>query len=299
MSLADRRAETYVEGYLSRGEARVTVEGPGRAAPMARPRSGGVVELYVKSIYEPSADEIPILAGILEALAGERLRVYEYEPIHRQGEPRHVVLGRYLRRAIESGRPAVVVMPSALPAGLLGALGPSAEALSAAPLIRVRVEHPSRLYLPSRGPVRLVAKRNSQQSYERVVWLRGLAAERGLRVEGEVYLGDNREILDYVFGPGILGALERVPVTKIASIVLSLRDCGLLTGLEEVERRDESTHLVYVVNAPQGLAARVARAVAAWSGRSLGEALRGLLHWTVLEGARRVMREVLLVAGVS
>ena len=261
--------------------------------------SGGPVSLFVKSIHEPSIDEVPIIAAILGSLEGRRVLVYEYERISPSWEPRERVLARLVRASVDRGAPSIIVMPKALPVSIYGSLPERAiRALQESTTIRAAVDHENALYLPEdppRGRIEIVAKRNSTASYSRVVWLEEQARRHGVRVEAVRYLSDNTQIFSYVFSRGLSGVLERVPVNKLSLYILTLQTCGLLEGLGTIiplYRRERSEHYIYTINLGRDTVHRIVEALGRAPGGDSMERSR-LLVDKFLEGARSVFSRML------
>ncbi len=212
------------------------------------------VYVLVKNLRTPSTDEAPLVASILEALNSiesvERVEVYEYEPLE-GGPGRSARAAEVLRRALASKSGVIAVIPSLLVVSLLSRLGQeAAEALEGAILATVHVRFDNVLYLPDpsvSSVVEIVAKKNSESSYERVEWLKAKAKELGINVRGSVYLEDNTEILSYVSEAGPKGIYERIPATKLAKALLAVTRCTGLGGLRELRRVEGATHTIYAL----------------------------------------------------
>jgi len=224
-------------------------EAGGAAKPPPAAPSRAV--LIVKSLAAPSVDEVPVVEALISSLAASgvyRVEVYEYEPLW--GRPgRGWRAAELILRSLREGAALVALAPSLMAVDLASRLPwEVAEALESGLLARVEVEYDSILYLPEGGRVRLLAKANSESSYERVEWLRGRARELGVEVERVVYLEDNAAILRALklHGPGWHRRL--VPVTKVARIVLALLRCRGVGGVVELARRERARHTIYAVN---------------------------------------------------
>ncbi|MEB2835924.1 MAG: hypothetical protein GSR80_000412 [Desulfurococcales archaeon] len=217
---------------------------PGRGYP-------GRALIIVKSVSEPSIDEIPIVESILGALAASgvyRVEVYEYEPLlARPGRSRRAAA--LIEKAISEGGALVALAPEMLAISLASRLPEGvAGRLEEGVLARVRVRYENLLYLPPGSTVTLAAKANSSSSHERVEWLRAQAQRLGVEVEDTVYLEDNAAILDLMRSRGPMGHTRVVPVTKLARAVVALARCLGLGGIVELRRVEESSHTVYAVN---------------------------------------------------
>ncbi len=226
-------------GRLEEAEWRPSRGYPGRAL------------IIVKSVSEPSVDEIPIVESIVEALAASgvyRVEVYEYEPLlARPGRSRRAAA--LIEKALSEGAALVALAPELLAVSLASRLpGRAAEALEEGVLARVTVRHENILYLPPGSRVWIAAKENSSSSYERVEWLRAQAESYGVEVERVVYLEDNAAILDLIRREGPSGHLKVVPVTKLARMILAVSRCLGLGGLAELRRVEESSHTIYALN---------------------------------------------------
>ena len=286
---AEECAEELLALYESQPLQRVRVERieswEGEGEPGER------ISIYVKSLLEPSVDEIPILRGLLEALGNVRARIFEYDSI--SGETGYASL-RLVRVSLARGEPFILLLPEQRSIVLASQVpGEWWEAIEESLALRVEVRAGTPLYLPERGPARLVAKRNSLQSYERVVWLTGKARELGVELEEPRFLPSNREIFEYVVSLGREGPLRRVPVNKLASYMIALHRCGLLEGIRPLSKIDSSTHYVYAYRVPGAVVERIA---ASMEGQGLE--LTGSLYNLAHKGATRVFEEILARLGV-
>ena len=262
------------------------------------PERREIIEVYLKSISEPSIDEIPIISSIVESLSDRRVVIYEYESMARRGEPRHRTLARFIEKAIREGRPIIVLMPSALPASLYTALSQEArEFLANALALRITVDHPNILYLPLHvaEPIEIVAKSNSTSSYVRVRWLMDKARERGITVAREVYLDSNRAILEYVLWGGSQSLYRRIPVNKLALFIAILQRCGYIEGLEVLKRWERNTHVLYTVNVDYETVSRIYNSLNGRGSYTLHYDLTGILYSKIVKGAEEVMEEILSI----
>jgi len=290
---AEECAEELIRLYESQPLAGVSVE---RISYWGE--GGGVesVDVYVKSALEPSIDEVPLLDAILSSLSGLQVAVYDYDSIGERGH--YDVAFRILDRGLARGKPFILVLPEQRSVVLTRYL-PESEwsRLEESLALRVTVRVGNALYLPEPGVVpsaRLVAKANSEQSYERVVWLSRVAEELGLRLRAPHYASSNREILDYVFSLGPRGPLERVPVNKLASYVNVLASCGPLAGrVRLLTRVESSTHYIYAYRVPGWLVERIASELES----KASVELRGSLYNLAFKGASRVFEELLARLG--
>ncbi len=209
--------------------------------------------LIVKSVHEPSVDEVPLLDAIMSSL--EFSEVYEYERVAEGPEgSRAEHLAEFLSEALADGKGVVLIMPNLMAASLTSRLSDEVlDILDRSAFVNVDVGVDNVLYLPLRevlgeSQVEIVAKANSRSSYERVEWLRGEATRRGIRIEGVRYLEDNKSITEYVTSIGARGYMYRVPVTKLAMILISLDRCTKGDMLEEIRRPESSAHTIYIIN---------------------------------------------------
>jgi len=97
-----------------------------------------------------------------------------------------------------------------------------------------------------------VGKSNSESSGERARWLMEEARRRGIRTRGPVFLPDNRAVAEYVTSIGSRGYLYRVPVTKLAAVLLAIDHCLDRDDLEEMRRPEVSSHTVYALRLSEG-----------------------------------------------
>ena len=248
----------------------------------------GRLSVYVKSLLEPSIDEVPILRAILEALESMEVRagIYEYDSIG--GESGYASL-RLVQVSLARGEPFLLLLPAQRSVVLASQVpGDYWEAIEESLAITVEVRAGTPLYLPEQGPARLVAKRNSQQSYERVVWLTQRARELGVELLEPRYLQSNREIFEYVVSVGREGPLRRVPVNKLASYIIALRRCGILGGLRSLSKIDSSIHYIYAYRVPGRLLEAILEGL-----RSPSLRLAGTLYNLAHKGATRVFEEIL------
>jgi len=294
--ILDRCVEALISGLYQdlQVESSALVETPSVTASAS---GDDTINVYVKSFKEVSIDEVPIIVAIMNVLRGSKLRIYEYERITHSEKAREEVLARLVRLRAEKREPSIIVMPKALPTGLYGLLPEEAlRALSEGAIVRVRVFHDNILYLPRNPPrsgVEIVAKRNSESSYARVVWLQRRAATLGVPVRRTVFLEDNPHIFRYALSQGVKGLLERVPVNKLAHYALALDRCGVIGPVHELRREEKSEHYIYALNLPAGIVEEIARA-ASMEGR-LGDLMRGVLYDNMVKGASRIFREMLLL----
>ncbi len=249
------------------------------------------VDVYVKSMRDVSLDEYPILRGLFHSLHNARIEVFEYESID-QSLPRHRVLSRLLERSVKRRIPTIAIVPSAMPVSLVESLSPNLLGLLDNSLVaKIRVEFRNMLYLPAppADPITLVAKANSESAYDRVQWLDRRAAKLGLRVDGKVYLPDNRIIFEYVFSGEPDSYRRKVPVNKLALYIRVLADCADLPGVLSLERREESTHLLYGIGVPDTLLDRILSGIRASSSSSYP---LGLMHESMKKGAQTVFMRI-------
>lgn len=241
-----------IGGAVEESEWRASREYPGRAV------------IIVKSVSEPSVDEIPIVEAVVEALAASgvyRVEVYEYEPLL-AGPGRSRRAATLIERALHDKAALVALAPELLAVSLAARLpSQAAEALEESVLARVSVVHENILYLPPASRVLLAAKANSSSSYERVEWLKRQAERHGVEVEDVVYLEDNAAILDLIRKEAPAGHLRVVPVTKLARMILAVSRCLNIEGLVELRRVETSGHTIYAVNLDPDTAAAIIHSI--------------------------------------
>lgn len=273
------------------------IRSPMEVAVTRRPTG---LSLIVKSVHELSTDEIPIVNVLLERF--DFSEIYEYERVVEAPEgDRAQHFATFLSEALADGRGVIVLVPSLMVVSLTSRLSEElAEELEEGALAEVSVKADNELYLPLRAaigdsPIEIVAKANSRSSYERVRWLRGEAGRRGIRVSNEVYLPDNRSIADYVTSSGRRGYLYRVPVTRLASVLVALDRCSEADSVEEVRRPEAESHTLYAINITEEHAKRLVQVLAEISAMSrgapfvtIGERLRPFFE----KGSREVVAEV-------
>ncbi len=288
---AEECARSLLSIYEAQPLAGVEVEHLGAPAGEA----GGVdqVDVYVKSVLEPSIDEVPVLQAVFRALEGVQAAFYDYDPASGRGTESYAAL-RLVRENLAKGRPFILVLPGQRSVVLARHVPEEEwEALEESLALRVTVRAGNVLYLPRpplERPARLTAKANSEQSYERVVWLTRVAREEGVPLREPRFLPSNREIFEYVFSIGSRGPLERVPVNKLASYIVALEDCGYTPGpLTRLTRIEASTHYIYAYRVPGWLLDRLASELAGVGAIDL----RGPLYNMAFQGAARVFEEIL------
>lgn len=251
------------------------------------------IEIYLKSVREVSIDEIPIVVALLEAFKGRRLVIYEYENIKKRDD-RARLASRLVERGVEEGRSFILVMPSLMPVSLATSLPYEVQdAVSESLGLTITVTYDNILYLPEgkRRGIEIVAKENSEASYERVMWLEKKAEEQGLYVRRTVYLPDNKKIFEYVTGLGAEGIYERVPVNKLSSYIVAMSRCLRIPGIREYMRRENVKHYVYGYRVPHQDFARLARLLEKYTGSF--PAPSGLLYDVVYRGVKTLMGELL------
>jgi hypothetical protein len=224
------------------------------------------LSLVVKSIHEPSIDEIPIYNTILDSF--DFNEIYEYERVaeYPNGE-RSEHLALFMSDSYSKGRGIIAVIPSLLVIGLTSKLQEKIiEELEKGLIAKIEINTENILYLPDRNyigdyGIEIVAKSNSESSYERVEWLKNEAKEQGIKVDGVKFLPDNKTIMDYVASGGIKGYLRRVPVTKIAMMIVAASQCFNLEGINDIVRREESKHTIYGVGINDSIANQMREAL--------------------------------------
>jgi hypothetical protein len=240
--------------YMTSRVYRATVELKEYSPPEAP--ASREVSLLVKSVHEPSVDEVPILSALLSSF--NFAEIYEYERVAEVPEgDRAEHMARFIMDALSRGRGLVIVAPDLMGVSLAGRLPDEvAEELDYASVADVDVTSDNTLYLPLKevvddSPVEVVAKANSRSSYERVSWLMEEARRRGLRVRGPVFMPDNRSVMEYITSGGLRGYAYRVPVTKLASMLVAFDRCSEAGLIEDVRRPETSTHTVYALRVPE------------------------------------------------
>jgi len=291
-------ARSYIDLATSSRYSRVAME---IENPEPGGRPGDELDVYVKSVYELSIDEIPIIEGIIKALSHRRLNIYDYESIDKE-RGRHVIAARLLEKAVKSGRSFIMVLPSALPLGLASSLpGDLWWKIEDLHVANVTVEYDNLLYLPTTPvdpPISLVAKRNSQASYERVQWLARRALELGLPEPHKVFLDSNKMIFDYVTLEGVPGLKRRIPVNKLAGHIVALDNClGLRFTRPQWRRGETVSHLIYA----QGLVGDELEALKREIERFSGQRplLRGVLYDYYRLGAMRIQALLFRALGLA
>jgi len=269
------------------------------------PGSSREIDVYVKSVRNPSFDEVPIISTMIDVLDQYKTRVYEYEPISEPTQPgwdRAKGLASMIESSIGYGRGVIVVVPSLLPVSLVSALKPeTVEAMESSLAVEVEVRYENILYLPEegRGPVTLVAKENSESSYERVEWLKKQAESLKVEIEGVVLKPDNSSIYEYVLQLGPKGIYKRVPVNKLASYIVSIARCYSLEGIIEVARREKSRHYIYAINVPDNVITRIEdRLETGWRRRRIPIPGENLFDY-MMDGCSKVMLDIIRRMGLE
>lgn len=260
---ADELRAIYLGSRIYDVKVDVTGEVPNADEAHAAERA---LSLIIKSVHEPSVDEVPILNAILESF--EFSEIYEYERVAELPEgDRAEHLARFIVDALSSGRGVIMVAPNLMGVSLAGRLPDElADELDYSSVAQVSVRADNTLYLPLRDvvdglPVEIVAKANSGSSYERVQWLSGEARRRGLELSQTTYLPDNRSIMEYVTSIGSRGYVHRVPVTKLASIIAAIDRCTGANLVERIRRPEVSVHTVYAMRVGGGSVKRLVSAL--------------------------------------
>ncbi|ADL19031.1 hypothetical protein ASAC_0624 [Acidilobus saccharovorans 345-15] len=240
--------------------------------------TGGEVSLLVKSVHEPSIDEVPLLNALLDSF--DFAEIYEYERVAEVPEgdrTEHMV--KFILDALSRNRGLIIVAPDLMSVSLAGRLPDEvAEELDSAGVADVSVTAENTLYLPlpdavEDSPVEIVAKANSRSSYERVSWLMEEARRRGLNVRGPTFMPDNRSVMEYVTSTGSRGYAYRVPVTKLAAMLVAFDRCSEQGLVEEVRRAETSTHTVYALRVPEEYSRRLLGALSELQRRYSGAPL--------------------------
>jgi hypothetical protein len=254
MGLIEECAEELERLYAASRVYQVSTEivGEPQASPVEKE-----ISLIVKSVHEPSIDEIPLLGALLEAF--DFSEIYEYERVvEAPGGSRAEHLARFLQEALSTGRAVIMVAPSLLGVSLAGRIPEElVEELDQGAMAQVSVRSDGLLYLPLKEAVdeqaiEVVGKSNSESSGERASWLIEEARRRGIRTRGPVFLPDNRAVAEYVTSIGSRGYLYRVPVTKLAAVLLAIDHCLDRDDLEEMRRPEVSSHTVYALRLSEG-----------------------------------------------
>ncbi|MGC9071201.1 MAG: hypothetical protein ACP5HK_00670 [Acidilobus sp.] len=277
-------------------DVRVVEVGEPQVSPSERE-----VSLIVKSVHEPSVDEIPLLTALMERFSFSE--VYEYERIAEAPEgDRADHLARFLSEALSMGRGVILVAPNLIGVSLAGRLPEETlDELDQDALAQVSVRAEGTLYLPLReavdeASIEIVGKSNSESSGERAKWLLSEARRRGLRATSAQFLPDNRTITEYVTSIGSRGYLYRVPVTKLASVLVAVDRCLERNEVEEIRRPESASHTVYAIRLSEGQLKALREALSSLINLRRGELVSRLspgLEPYFEKGAREVMAEVL------
>ncbi len=210
------------------------------------------VSLVLKSLHEPSIDEIPIYNTIVGSFNFNE--IYEYERVAEIPKGDRIDnLSIFITDSYQKNRGIIAIIPSLLVIGLTSKLPENIiDELENSLMAEIQVNSENILYLPDRSylagnSIEIVAKSNSESSYERVEWLKNEAEKEGIRIETVKFLPDNKSIMDYIASGGIKGYLKRVPVTKIATMVVAASQCLDLEGVNDIVRREESKHTIYTI----------------------------------------------------
>ncbi|AFZ70018.1 hypothetical protein Calag_0236 [Caldisphaera lagunensis DSM 15908] len=218
--------------------------------PSLNPPNG--LSLVLKSLHEPSIDEIPIYNTIVGSFNFNE--IYEYERVAEIPKGDRINnLSLFIMDSYQKNRGIVAIIPSLLVIGLTSKLPENIiNDLENSLLAEIEVSSENILYLPDRSylpgnSIEIVAKSNSESSYERVEWLKNEAEKEGIKVENVKFLPDNKSIMDYIASGGIKGYLKRVPVTKIATMIVAASQCLNLEGVNDIVRREQSKHTIYTI----------------------------------------------------
>ena len=210
------------------------------------------LSLVLKSLHEPSIDEIPIYNTIVGSFNFNE--IYEYERVAEIPKGDRIDnLSIFIMDSYQKNRGIIAIIPSLLVIGLTSKLPENIiDELENSLLAEIEVNSENILYLPDRSylsgnGIEIVAKSNSESSYDRVEWLKNEAEKEGIRVESVKFLPDNKSIMDYIASGGIKGYLKRVPVTKIATMIVAASQCLNLEGVNDIVRREESKHTIYTI----------------------------------------------------
>ncbi|MCE4629554.1 MAG: hypothetical protein F7C82_04670 [Desulfurococcales archaeon] len=289
LELIDECADEYMRQYARTRIHRIDVE----LHDVMSGKPPSEIEVYLKSVREVSIDEIPIVKSILNAFEGRRLIIYEYENI-RKRDDRARLASRLVERGIEEGRSFILVLPSLMPLSLATSLPYEIqEAVADSLALTITITYDNLLYLPEgqRRGIEIVAKENSEASYERVKWLKEKAEELGVYVKKVVYLADNKEIFEYVTELGADGIYERVPVNKLASYIVSLARCLRIPGIREFLHREQVKHYIYGYKVPYQDFAKLSNILVSYSGSF--PVPGGLLYNVVYRGVRTLLAELM------
>ncbi|MCE4602908.1 MAG: hypothetical protein F7B18_06985 [Desulfurococcales archaeon] len=252
------------------------------------------IDLMVKSLTLPSVDEIPILSAILRTLYDRKVGIYEYEALPLD-EARVDRLTRLINHSFKTGRGIILVAPSLLPVSLISRLDQDKlEILESKLALEATIRYTNTLYLPDPNTagvssIEIVAKRNSEASYERAEWLKYMATRLGLRVERIRSLEDNTEILRYITMDGVNTLYTRIPVTKVASLVVALSRCLSLDGILPLEKRDTATHLIYALGITFDEARRIGERILGYTGMLVADMWMDIFEEHVNTGCSRGM----------
>ncbi|MEM1873132.1 MAG: hypothetical protein QXS85_05270 [Acidilobaceae archaeon] len=292
---------TYTRSEVLGGSVEVE-----RESSASSETSYGRVALLVKSVHEVSVDEVPILNSIMDALSPRDidLEIYEYDKLTGLKSSRYEVFAENLEEAVLKGRALIAILPYVMPIALLSRLSREASEVleEKSSVVLVNVRYKNLLYLPEAsvagGVVELVGKESSLSSTERLQWLREEALRRGFkRVELRV-LPDNRSIFEYVTSLGPRGIYKRVPVTKLSYFLVALARCQGWSGIEELMRREEAVHAIYMYGLSKDLENDILSELKkTLSKRSLPVPREPHKAW-VKKGVESVMVELLRVYGL-
>lgn len=214
------------------------------------------LSLVLKSLHEPSIDEIPIYNALVDSFNFNE--IYEYERVAEipKGD-RSDNLATFILDSQSKNRGIIAIIPSLLVIGLTSKLPDIViEQLENSLMAEIEINSENILYLPDKNlignsGIEIVAKSNSESSYERVEWLKSEAEKEGIKIDGVKFLPDNKSIMDYIASGGVKGYLRRVPVTKIALMIVAASQCLDLEGVNDVVRREISKHTIYTLNLPE------------------------------------------------
>lgn len=271
-----------------------------------QPELGDRVALLVKSTFEASIDEVPILNSISEALGSQSvsLEIHEYDKLVDSKGSRYERFSKSLEEVVGKRKALIAILPYVMPLALLSKLNKEAVEIleERSSVIVVNVRYKNLLYLPdtdiAKGFVELVGKENSLSSTERLQWLKEEALRRGFKRVELKTLPDNKSVFDYVTALGPRGIYKRVPVTKLSYFIVAFARCQGLSGLEEFLREEEAVHAIYIY----GLKKELVEALLSKLRTNLSKPSLPILrepHRTwIKKGVERVMIEIHRVYGL-
>ncbi|MEM1868725.1 MAG: hypothetical protein QXU90_01270 [Acidilobaceae archaeon] len=260
------------------------------------------VAVIVKSMREVSVDEVPLLNSIISALTPHNIdvRFYEYDMLVGD-RGRYELFSSIIEKTLRENLGLVAVTPYLMPVAIVSRLSNEAMSmLDNATSISINVRYENLLYIPEGGEeVEVIGKENSASSLDRIEWIKKEAEKRGFRKILVKLLSDNKSIFDYVTSAGPKGIYKRVPVTKLASYIVALARCYELEGIDEVIREEEARHMIYTLNIPESIVNSIIENLKSeFRDPKLAIPREPYNSW-ILQGSRRVMRELIRRYGLE